>query len=161
LEEGVEYLVEKAYRNRPDFAAREVIFDYALCNHCATQMVMAPSTESLANLQRHFSENISLHGMQQMPEGEEERTRFMLDHCVVKGVSRDKTEEYQIVARCKGGFLAPNHFPVLLSFEALDELSALLSEKTQENLNNFRDQFFPVPPEYEDIFKTRPPVLVI
>jgi hypothetical protein len=156
LDPKVEYIIEKAYRNRSDVGASEVIFDYAICAHCANKMMDELSTESITNLQRYFAENISMNSLTGMPEQESERAHFMLNHCVVKGIEKNSTEEYQVVARCKGQHLAQHHFPIMLSFDALNELSSLLSQKTQDSLDNFRDKFFPVSPEFEDLFKSKP-----
>jgi len=160
LNDKVEYIVEKAYRKHPDVEAEEVIFDYAICQHCANNMMQELSSESMANIQMYFAENVSPEKLGPIPSDKRERIQYMLNHCMVKGTPKTNTQEYQVVAKCKGHHLQQNSFPIMLSFDALDELTELLSTQTQDTLNNFRDQFFPVPPEFEDLFKSRP-VLVV
>ena len=60
LDEGTEYLIEKAIKNYEGYEAQDVIFDYAICMECAEDMRNQISKESWESMMRYFQENIDM-----------------------------------------------------------------------------------------------------
>ena len=53
----VDYFIEKAIRNYPEHEVTDVVYEYALCSHCAHDMNDKMSSASLNSLQTYFSGN--------------------------------------------------------------------------------------------------------
>jgi hypothetical protein len=155
-----EYLIERAVKRNKEFEAEEILFDYAICIHCAMRMTNELSDESLANIQRYLSENISFSTLKDVPENEDDKISYLMSNCLVKGVNKLDTTEYQVVVRCKGDEIIKDSQPYMLSAEALSELSEMLSNKTRDRLDDFTDTYFGGPPEVREILKKKNVFLV-
>mgnify|MGYP004354841757 FL=1 len=75
--------------------------------------------------------------------------------CMLTGNAIDDCEEYQIYAYCRGTSLSLNSNAFMLSGKAMEIIAELLSEETKDELDRFRDTFFGLPPELEDIINSR------
>ncbi|MEM7548994.1 MAG: hypothetical protein AAF363_04940 [Bacteroidota bacterium] len=160
LDGKVDYLLEKAFRNHSEYNVEEVIFDYAICMDCAMDMTNDLSRESLASLQRYFSENVSMDRMNNLPQDPTQRMNHLMNTCLLKGTEKDDTPEYQLIARCRGNrILTDIAPPYMICSQAMEELNNVLSAKTIDEMNGFKDNFFGGPPELEDILK-KPVILV-
>ena len=74
---------------------------------------------------------------------------------MIKGTRIDELNEYVISAHCVEDKTILSFLPYMISETAMDEMTELLSKKTTDFLNGFRDKYFGLPPEFEDIFKRR------
>jgi hypothetical protein len=70
---------------------------------------------------------------------------------MITGHNLEQEQEYAFVARGNGNKLLVGYYPFVVSLTAMDELSALLSEKTRETLDNFVQNNFTSPPEYSNV----------
>jgi hypothetical protein len=51
------------------------------------------------------------------------------------------------------------HAPYMICGEAMDDIVNLISNKTLDIINDFWADNIDLPPEFEDIFKTRKPII--
>lgn len=151
LEDGCEYLIERAIRNYRGYRASDVIFDYAICMDCAQALHARLSRESLGRIQSYFSRNADLraHLARTTPD---ELDRFTAQ-CLVKGKDRAECDEFQIYAHCRGNKLLLSNPPYMVCGQAIEELTELLSEATREELGGFFDKHFGPDP---DLFASTP-----
>ena len=84
-----------------------------------------------------------------------------LNHCVVTNKSIDDLDEYQIYGQFKGNRLVFGLFPYTISGEVLDQIIHLISAKSLDEMNGFKDQIITPDPTLKELFPTnRPPILI-
>ena len=151
LDDETEYIIEKAVKNYEGYAAKDTVFDYAICMDCAEHMRKKISKESWSSMMRYFQENMDIERRLEMQHKHPEEN---LKTCMIKKTQIDDCREYQIYAHCKGGRLNMDNPPYLISGEVMEELIPLLSDKTIDDMNGFLNKHFspdptlmePVPP---------------
>lgn len=156
LEAGTPYMIEKAIRQYAEMKVNEVIFEYAMCMTCATQMNGSLSEESRERINNYFTSNADLAARSlKLLQNRSRRIQPWINRCVIKDTPISKSQEYQIVAQCDGKHLLFSVMPFAISFEAMDEISNLLSEKSLGEIDDFMGRFFTGPPEVAEILKRR------
>ncbi len=151
LNEGTEYIIEKAIRNYDGYSAKDTVFDYAICLQCADRMRKEISKESWESMIQYFQDNMDLMTRLEMQDLAPEET---IKKCMVKKTAIDDCQEYQIYAYCNGDRLNMENPPYMISGAVMDELLPLLSESTIDEMNGFMNKHFspdpsimePVPP---------------
>ncbi|MEM7035593.1 MAG: hypothetical protein AAF570_01365 [Bacteroidota bacterium] len=156
LEPGVQYMVEKAVKKA------DVIIEYAMCMGCMQKKFEQLSLESRARIESYFAQHADPH----------KRIQGLLDRyhgfnlngwmgeCMISGQARDEMEEYTVVGAFQGTDLLVGPTPYIIGLEARAEMSELLSPQTKDEMDNFIDENFGLPPELKDLFKERDLVLV-
>lgn len=155
LVEGEEpYVIEKAFRRK------EVVFEYALCMPCMEKMRGQMSKESMANVEKYMLENANFQERAEELQAEDFDIDKWLSRCVVKNEERSDLEEYQIQGMFAGDKMLEGQFPIMIGGHALEEIQELISAETRDELDRFRNDFFDLPPELEEIFRDKP-ILVV
>lgn len=156
----VDYFIEKAVRNYPEHDVSDVVYEYALCSHCAHDMNQKMSSSSMTNLQIYFSGNEEF--MKKVNHYNQEwqnMTGSALDEtCAMTGEHKSDLEEYMIYGHFKGDQMIKSTMPFLLSGKVMDDVAELLSDETVDELDNFMGEYFGGPPELEELWKPRRPV---
>lgn len=161
LENDVEYVIEKAIRQYPEFGTKDTIFEYAMCINCAEQMKKNLSDESLKSIQAYMMKKSNLlEQSQKLQASQNWNCEDWISHCIFTGQSIEEQGEYQIFAHCKGDQLLFSAMPYMVSSQAMEEMAKLLSTKTQDELNRFIDNNFGLPPELKKLFKENPVILL-
>jgi len=154
------YVIEKAIRNFKKFNTNDTIFEYAMCMECQKKLWNTFSKSSIGKIEKYFETNIDFRERTRSFSGiENENINLMISNCVVKGTPIKQTNEYQLVAFCKGKRLIVDYVPFMISDEAMGEVAELLSNKTLDTLDGFIDDFLGLPPSLD--IKTKPKVLFI
>lgn len=152
LDEGTSYFIEKALKTYKDYDFYSTVYEYAICSDCHLKMQDKMSEESKMNLQRYYSETLNQKAAEPIYINPHD---FNLDEwlskCFFKGKSVKEMKEYQVVAQFNGAKMVLNMPPMVIGEEALNEMSALLSEKTIDEMNGFRDKFLGPPPDIEEL----------
>ena len=161
LEEGKNYLIEKAIRKYPEYEVADCIFEYAICFDCAQKMQENVSKESMEKVNAFFETNVNFPKRSlELYEDQNFNIEEWTDQCVVNGTARHDCEEYQVYGHFSGDKMIYSYFPYMISHEAIDALTELLSKETKDELDDFINEHFGLPPEYKDLLKDRPLVLV-
>lgn len=152
LDGDVPYLIEKAYRAAPQYGAREVVFEYALCLDCYSQLSARLSTISRQHIQAYVDEHTNpirraLDGLSDPNAGLER----WLAHCMIDGTPRTELKEYQYVAHCEGDRLVLSHLPAVIGGPAIDAMVDLLSAATLDELDGFHRDFLGPSPDLEEL----------
>jgi len=157
------YAIERAIRHYPEMELKSVVFEYALCAKCISQMENELSDDTKMSIMQYFAQNLNLSLRPQWKpaddEGEEPapfNVSEWIDACSVKGVPRSELYEYTLCARCIGGKIIPEVVPYMISGLAQDDLVDLFSNKSLGFLDDFTDKHFSGPPELKELFKGRP-----
>ena len=156
LQPAKEYLIEKVFRNFPEFKKTEVIFEYAMCLVCAEAMRNELSTESKARIEKYFAAHVNLEKRQSLLHPKHAPFSHWIKECLVKGEPIKKSNEYSLYAHAYGKQLVYDLFPHAISGKAMEEVNELLSVKTREVLDDFIGKHFSGPPEVAEILKRRP-----
>jgi len=165
LEEGTQYVIEKAIKQYDDYSATDIIFEYAICIKCHAESIKAYSEYSLANIQNYFLENITYNPQRAALKNRlEEEGYFNIDdwtsHCMIKGTPVKELKEYQIGCHCIGNKMYASAMPFVIGEQAIEEIGLLVSNETIDQMNGFVDEFLGLPPDLRKLIPDSP-VLII
>ena len=156
LEEGTQYVVEKAMKNYEGYEFSSTVFEYAMCLDCYQEMQKGMSEESMQNLQRFYQEFMEKRGNRPLMIN---LNNFDLNTWLYKCFFREKPvsemKEYQLIGQFNGNHLVLNTPPMAIGEEVMEEMAELLSEKTRGEMDRFREQFLGPPPEIEELIYGR------
>lgn len=155
LDEDVEYLIEKAFKNYAGYDAKDVVFDYAICMPCAEKMRDDISKESMECMMNYFKENLDV--AKRLSRLDMDPTE-MFNSCLIKNKRVDDCREYQVFAHCVGKELNLKNPPYMISGEVMEELISLLSEKTIDEMNGFFKRHFSPDPSF---FEPTPKLILV
>ncbi|MBR9831257.1 hypothetical protein [Acidiluteibacter ferrifornacis] len=161
LSDDIDYIIEKAFK-KAGTGMVHTIFEYALCFECIPIMQARMSEESKKNITEFFESKVNLEKrFQEMIEENQLEAEKWLNHCVVTNKSIDDLDEYQIYGQFKGNRLVFGLFPYTISGEVLDQIIHLISAKSLDEMNGFKDQIITPDPTLKELFPTnRPPILI-
>ncbi len=149
LDPNVHYIVQKTIRRYEGYQANDVIVEFAICLQCAEEMRMEMSQESMQNIQNYFEGNTDLlRRRQELFDKNQTDPNAWVEECLVSGCNVNQTTEYQIAAHCSGNQLHLGLMPYMISGPVMAEISDLISQKTQDELDRFSDEHFGLPPEW-------------
>lgn len=150
LGSGEEHFVERIFRRVPAMDIVETLFEYAMCLDCAAQLRKQMSTESLGNMEAFFNERLRDNdGFLSLPPGQR------LSVCMITGKDITGCSEFSFHGHFRDGKAVTSFFPFAMSDEAMEQISALLSAQTLEELDNFKGKYFTGPPEVSRLINSR------
>lgn len=156
-----QYLIEKAFKRAPD-GSLYTIFEFAICMTCAQKTQNQMSRESLANIQRYFTENSDLLARSEEKFDKEDMSfESWIDTCVLSNQKIDECEEFQVLATCQGDKMDMGLFPYALSGLEAEKMQELLSAKTKEELDDFTNNHLDLPPELKMLLEGSRSVVLI
>lgn len=125
----------------------ECVFEYALCDHCRTQLMEEFSQESKKRLAQFQDEHVNLESG--------------LTHCSVCGTAKHAGNEAEFVLTgvCEGDRLLHG---LMVCGQCGESTQKLLSQHTKDTWRRFREDNFPGPPG-DEVFDLNPvsPVKVL
>jgi len=80
--------------------------------------------------------------------------------CFFTGHDVKEMEEYQIVAQFNGTKMVLNMPPMIVGEAAMEKMAGLLSDKTIDEMNGFKKQFFGPDPELEELISGKKLILL-
>ncbi len=146
-EPPLSYSIEKVFKRYPNMEKPQVLFEYAVCDACAMQIREEFSEESANNMQAYFTQNM----IGRAQDIEEQELETKLSTCLLSQKPLEEEQEYAIIARARGGKMLRSHYPFAIGVTAMDEIQELLSAKTRDLLDDFVNENFPGPPEFETV----------
>ncbi len=155
LQEGVHYMIEKAFKDNV------VEFEHAICVDCARDMQSTMSEESLKNITDFFNRNFdSDKRISELYSDGEPSLEKWTNKCVISNESVNEIDEYQLYAHCNGKKLIYSVTPFIISGKVIEQMSMLLSSKTKDELDDYMDKHFNIPPEWKEILKDKKILLI-
>ena len=152
FENEIEYTIEKAYKNDKYSGKKELIFEYAICDDCQQTISSELSKKSIENIQMYVLLYLEVYGEIEDFENPEDLKNFLqkkLNRCFVYDIHFSELAEYQRIAYfIEDNMILANASPILFGDKAIFEIQELLSQKTREQLEGFKDII--LPPEFRE-----------
>lgn len=159
---GKPYFIEKAFRKYPGYSAFDITYEFAMCFNCAEDLRKELSVESQERMKEYMESRIDF-GKRRQSMKSFDPTRNVepwLDHCLITGEPLQDQNEYVLYGYFQADKMMVSDFPYAIGPKAMDELTDLLSNKTLGEMDDFMGQYFTGPPEVNELFKPRRPVLL-
>lgn len=161
LGNDVPYVVEKAVKNYKGHDYSSTIYEFAICEDCHMEMQKSMSGESLQNLQVYYNRIMADKGNRPiMMDMRNFDMDSWLSKCFFDGMEISNMSEYQIVAQFRGAHLIMNTPPIIIGESAMKQMAGLLSDKTTDEMNGFRDRFLGPSPELEELINGKKLILL-
>jgi hypothetical protein len=153
LEEGTLYLIEKAIKSYVGFDAISTVFEYAMCMDCAHEMHKELSVSSRTKIETYFEQNTNFDARRNELKENLEINNW-IQNCIITGERPTEGGEYQIYGQCDGKHFLYHDFPYMMSGEVVDSLIDLMSNKTLDELNNFKNNLTQGPSEFQELLNS-------
>ncbi len=135
------YIIEKAFKRNEKTNQFDVIFEYALCTECQQSLSKEMSEKSMRNIQKyfqHYKSNISA------LSSSENDINKRLSNCMIENTNVNEMNEYQIAGQFyKKKMIVFDAFPFAVGETAINEIQEMLSEKTRDFSDKFKDLILP------------------
>lgn len=149
------YLVQKAYRRRPQYDVEELVFEIALCLLCRDALAERFSDHSRASTKAFLDEHLDIdrrtRRLWDRADEEEPDVNRWVDRCMFDETPRHRLEEYQLVALARGPWLMVRQAPFLIGGAALEAMHERLSEETKRENDRFWQEHLGPSPELQEI----------
>lgn len=154
------FVVEKAYKK--DYLKNDwvTVFELAVCDACRLQMNRDISTESKQNIQQFLQDKTQIIQENKSEAIEKLKQMQEANQCFLTGKSIDDCEEFQVVLLHSPSMNTPS-MPLFISDEAIEMYQALLSDHTKGFFDDFMDNLNGLPPEIEELFRTKKSLLLL
>lgn len=150
LHDGTHYMIEKAFKDNV------VEFEHAICIECSQNMQSKMSVESIKRVEEFFRDRFDENDrIEELSDEIEPSLEKWTEKCLISKKIVDRNDEYQIYAHCNGDKLVYSITPFVISGEIIEEMAELLSAKTKEELDNYMDKHFNIPPEWKEALKNK------
>ena len=160
LDSGEEYMLEKAFANYPALKTRDIIWEIAICFDCMEMQRQEFSEESNQRIAEYFQTHADFTRHRELIESQNYDPSEWISHCVITGKPASECSQYQVYAQCIGAQCLFDATPFMISDEAMDEVAKLISNKTLDSMNDFRDRYLPTPEDLSPFFRDKDFVLL-
>ena len=143
------YLIEKAFKKNLKTKNDDLVFEYALCLNCQQNALLELSKESRANIKMYFDLYVDFEKRQKVLANQENfKFTNCIKDCIITNKPIKEYGEYQI-----GGYFYDDQMllaspPYAIGEKAMDEIQEVISKKTRDFLDGFKDKV--IPPEVRD-----------
>jgi len=152
LEENLAYMVEKV------FIPNDVLFEFALCEHCIIKAQANMSKESMERIQ-NFNESELFGKMQLINDFIDEDIDYIKNQLNEEQPEQDFSR-CSIIGHFKGNKMHPAMPVICVSEATINEVQELFSKKTRDDMDDFMDFINNVPPGFEKLFDKPKPILI-
>ena len=152
------YVIEKI------FVRAEAIVEMAVCLNCLTEMNGEMSEESSLTVKNEFENKVDWElraslittiGTETNQDSNSEANEIpqppkverWIENCLLDGTPRDQCRNYQICGLFIGNQIILGQLPYVLSGTAAGRISEKLSKKTRDQMGDFLETYFGMPPE--------------
>ncbi len=142
LQDGINYVIEKAYEKNILSGKTELIYEYAICYDCIEQVIKSYSKKSITNINNFFINSIDLERRNYDLSGNE-NVEDWISTCVISGKKIENLDNYQISAMCVGENIIFSHFPMMISGDVMEEVQELISEETRNIMDGLKELLLP------------------
>jgi hypothetical protein len=155
LDDDTEYVIEKVISHG------NVELEYSMCLDCVEKMRQKMSKESMERVNKYFEENFNFYAKRyDLLASQSSNIDDYISSCLFKDKSIHEMDEYQLLGHCRGDKMLLSVFPYIVCKDAIEEVQELLSVKTREELDDFTDKYFGLPPDLKEILRSKRPVLI-
>ena len=153
LQQFSKYFIEKVFKQNRVLNKSEIVYEYAICESCASSMTSEISNESkmaITQLYEDYSENF-LRKLDYLHRTEKYTIDSWIERCSLTGKEVRLCNEYAVNAIIEDGRLVYEHTPIVISDDFVLKIQEVLSKETKDTFNNFRDKITDGSPSVEDL----------
>ena len=145
------YMVEKVFKTYERHDFKSTVFEFAICLDCHQKMQESMSQESIQNIQNFMNRLMQQRGSNViMIDLHNFDINRWLSKCFFTDTPVDDMDEYQAVGMFKGDKMVLNQPPMVMGNAIMEKMSDLLSEKTRDEMNGFKEKHLGPPPEFSE-----------
>ncbi len=149
LTDNSPYLIEKAFQKNISSQKFEVIFEYALCSVCQHNAASELSVESMKRIKMYYDLYVDFDKRQErLANRENHKLSDFISDCIITKKPILEYNSYRIGGMCFQNRLLLGNFPFAIGEKAIDEIQELISKKTRDFLDGFKEKV--IPPEVRD-----------
>lgn len=156
----VDYIIEKSMVNYPSAGTTDLIWEFAICMDCMDSVMSDYSKESHQAMNEYFMDNMNLSRQHILAGKQNFDVNEWLKECIITGKSQAECSQFQLCLQCTGELAVFDRTPFMISDEAMDAVTQLLSNATIDAMNKFRDKHFPPPEDLSPLLRDRDFVLI-
>ena len=135
------YFIEKAFKNIKKTGKKEIIFEYAICTECQQETGSELSKESIKNIEMYFRLYTE---EKEQTDNDPKSVKAKISNCFVSEIPVSESSEFQIIGFfIEDRMIIADNLPIALGDKAINEIQELISEKTKDFLDGFKDKVFP------------------
>lgn len=143
------YIIEKAFKKNDITKETELVFEYALCSECQQNMASELSKESLNNIKMYYELYVNFEERQQQFKDKENfKLSEWINKCLITGKPLSEYKEFQYGGMFLRNQMMLGNLPFAVGEKAINDMQELISEKTRNFLDGFKDKI--IPPEVRD-----------
>ena len=155
------YFIEKVFKQNVVLNKSEIVYEYAICELCATSMSNEISNDSkLAITQLYEGHSEILHRkLDYLHRTEKYLIDSWVDRCSMTGKEVRLCNEYAVNGIIESGGLVYEHSPIVISDDFVQKIQQVLSKETKDTFNDFKKKITDGSPSVEDlIFSPSPSI---
>lgn len=138
------YIIEKAFRNNEITKETELIFEYALCAECQQITSSELSKDSLNNIKMYYDLYVDFEKRQTgLKDIKSFQLKDWISNCIITGAPLVESKEFQIGGLFLQNQLLLGNLPFAVGEKAINELQELISKKTRDFLDGFKEKIIP------------------
>ena len=143
------YIIEKAFKKNDITKETELVFEYALCSECQQNMASELSKESLNNIKMYYELYVNFEERQQQFKDKENfKLSEWINKWLITGKPLSEYKEFQYGGMFLRNQMMLGNLPFAVGEKAINDMQELISEKTRNFLDGFKDKI--IPPEVRD-----------
>ena len=156
------YVIEKVFKQNKRLNVSEIVYEYAICIHCANEAGAEISQESRLAINRLFEEHRDHLTMKldYLHSTEKYNLESWLERCSFTGKEIRLCNEYAVSCIVENGNMVFEQGPMVVSGEFIEKLQGVLSLETKRAFDKIRDKVFDGSPSVEDIIFSPTPGLI-
>ena len=155
-----DYIIEKAFVYYPSTGTTDLIWEFAICMDCMDKVMNEYSKESHQAMNEYFMDNMNLARQYSLAGNHNFDPDEWIKECIITGKSQEDCHQFQLCLQCTGELAVFDRTPFMISDEAMDTVTQLLSNPTMDAMNKFRDKHFPPPEDLSPLLRDRDFVLI-
>ncbi len=156
LEDVSLYIIEKNFHRISTNTNFDPIHEHAVCVNCTQMMNQEVSEESMESMQifmqKHGTE--LMQNINSFKESENPDLNLWNQYCSFTRESISNEKEYTISAMIQDGQMINDNIPIITSGKFVQSMYAILSKSTKEYFDDFKDEFYDLPPDIKEIVNT-------
>jgi len=161
LESNEDYLIEKVVKRYKQLNSEDVIIEYAICFECLNEVSSSISEESQKFIEEFFLKNMDMtksNIMKMLSDNFD--FKEWTNSCVFTGNKKEDLDEYNLIVQCQGRNIVFMICPYMIDSRVFEDLYPKLSKQTKEDYGGFMNKVTDPPPEFEELLKDRPLILL-
>ena len=144
LNDNSPYLVEKAFQRNLSTNKFETVFEYALCSACQSKAASELSAESMKRIKMYYELYVDFNKRQEeFDKARNKNFSMLISNCIVTKKPVEEYNSYQIGGMCFRDKLLTGNLPFAVGEKAIDEIQELISKKTRDFLDHFKETIIP------------------